>query len=49
MINAVCRRLSEKFTSDGNYIEKEIADFSKATLLLALSVEHLCGKRVTEA
>lgn len=48
-VSAVCRRLSEKFTSDGGYVEKEIADFGKATLLLALSVEHLCGKRITEA
>lgn len=45
----VTRKLSEKFTSDEEYIRQEIAAYADKTLLLRLKPEHLCGKSVTEA
>lgn len=41
--------LSRKFTHDEEYIKKEISSFGKQTLLLKLTPEHICGKRVKEA
>ena len=41
--------LSHKFTSDEEYIQREIERFGKATLLLRLLPEHLCGKLVNES
>jgi nitroimidazol reductase NimA-like FMN-containing flavoprotein (pyridoxamine 5'-phosphate oxidase superfamily) len=49
IIEKVCRKLSYKFTSDEDYIEKEIKAFSAKTLLLKLNIEHICGKTVLEA
>ncbi|MBE6596641.1 MAG: pyridoxamine 5'-phosphate oxidase family protein [Ruminococcaceae bacterium] len=43
--NALCR----KFTLDEEYIQKEIRDHGKATLLLKLTPEHISGKRVKES
>lgn len=43
------RRLSYKFTSDESYINREIEKFGKATLVVALSPEHMTGKLVNEA
>lgn len=43
------RRLSYKFTSDESYINREIEKFGKATLVFALSPEHMTGKLVNEA
>lgn len=45
----ICRRLSLKFTSDTDYIEKEIAAYGKSTLCLELIPEHITGKRIKEA
>lgn len=44
----ITTKLSRKFTGDEAYIAREIEQFGRATLLLALHVEHLCGKLVEE-
>lgn len=44
----ITRRLSYKFTKDETYIQTEIDRYLKATLLLKLTPEHICGKRVLE-
>ena len=41
--------LCHKFTDDEDYIQKELKDSAKATLLLKLTPEHICGKLVNEA
>lgn len=41
--------LSHKFTADEKYIQNEIETYAKATLLLKLTPEHICGKRVKES
>ena len=45
----ISRKLSCKFTKDEAYIEKEIKENLRATLLLALTPEHICGKLVNES
>ena len=45
----ISARLSRKFTDDEGYIQKEIKAFSRETLILQLTPEHICGKRVKEA
>lgn len=45
----VIKDLCYKFTKDDNYIEKEIKDSLKNTILLKLNIENICGKRVLEA
>lgn len=45
----IAARLSRKFTDDEAYISAEIARSLKATLLLALTPEHICGKIVKES
>ncbi len=45
----IARRLSHKFTDDENYIDAEIARSGAATLLFALTPEHMRGKIVREA
>lgn len=45
----ITRSLCYKFTQDEQYIEKEIKGSAKATLLLKLTPEHICGKRVLES
>ncbi len=45
----VTTKLSHKFTQDDAYIRKEIEQYANNTLLLALHIEHLCGKHVTES
>ena len=42
-------KLSRKFTSDEAYIKKEIDQYAAATLLLALTPEHICGKAIQES
>ncbi len=44
----ISRQLSYKFTQDESYIAKEIEHFGAKTLCLALTPEHICGKRVQE-
>ena len=45
----VTTRLSHKFTLDDDYIQKEIRQSAKGTLLLRLTPEHICGKRIKES
>jgi len=45
----VARKLSYKFTQDEEYIRTEIEKYAKATLLLQLTPEHICGKQITES
>ena len=45
----VARKLSYKFTQDEEYIQNEIDKYAKATLLLRLTLEHICGKQITES
>lgn len=49
MIIDISNKLSRKFTQDEAYIQKEIELYAKATLLLKLRPEHMCGKRVKES
>lgn len=44
----ITTKLCHKFTDDAAYIAEEIARSGKGTLLLALHIEHLCGKVVAE-
>jgi nitroimidazol reductase NimA-like FMN-containing flavoprotein (pyridoxamine 5'-phosphate oxidase superfamily) len=41
--------LSHKFTQDETYIAHEIEHFSNVTLLLKLTPEHICGKKIVES
>ena len=45
----ITRKLSYKFTQDEEYIRTEIEKYAKATLLLKLTPEHICGKQITES
>lgn len=45
----ICRKLCYKFTSDSDYIEKEIATSGKNTLCFKLIPEHITGKKVNES
>ncbi len=45
----ITTKLSYKFTSDSGYIQNEVAQYTHKTLLLALTIEHICGKLVNEA
>ncbi len=44
----ICTKLSYKFTKDENYIENEINNHAKNTILLRLKPQHVCGKTVKE-
>ena len=48
-IAAITAELSRKFTSDEDYIRNEIEKHAHRTLLLVMTVEHLCGKLVEES
>ena len=45
----ISTKLSHKFTQDEEYIKKEIKLHAHRTLLLQLTPEHICGKRVKES
>lgn len=45
----VTAKLCRKFTQDEAYIQNEIAQYAKNTVLLELTPAHICGKIVTEA
>ena len=45
----ICRKLCYKFTSDSDYIEKEIRVSGKNTLCFKLIPEHITGKKVNES
>ena len=49
IIADIARKLSYKFTDDTEYIEREIRESTKNTLLMKLVPEHMCGKLVNEA
>ncbi|MBR6753675.1 MAG: pyridoxamine 5'-phosphate oxidase family protein [Clostridia bacterium] len=49
LIMDICEKLSYKFTDDTAYIEKELRESAKNTLLLRLTPEHISGKLVNEA
>lgn len=49
LIRQKCEKLSYKFTDDTAYIEKELAQSARNTLLLRLTPEHISGKLVNEA
>ena len=42
-------KLSRKFTDDEGFISREIERSGPATLILALTPEHICGKIITES
>ncbi len=44
----ITSKLCRKFTDDEAFIAREIERFAPATLLLALRIEHMCGKVVME-
>ena len=43
------RRLSDKFTDDTAYVEREIREAMDHTLVFSLTPEHITGKLVNEA
>jgi len=47
-IRRIAEMLSYKFTDDSAYIRDEIEKYINATLLLSLTIEHICGKRIKE-
>ena len=47
-ISNIAAELCRKFTQDEEYIRREIDQHARATLLLKLTPEHMCGKRVKE-
>ena len=49
IIKGITEKLSRKFTDDEEYIRKEISSFVDKTLLLKLTPEHICGKKITES
>ena len=49
MIEDIATKLSRKFTQDDQYIQKEIEQYAAGTLLLRLTPQHICGKRIKES
>ncbi|MBQ9960953.1 MAG: pyridoxamine 5'-phosphate oxidase family protein [Firmicutes bacterium] len=49
IIKDISRKLCYKFTQDEAWIEEEIEKEAKATILLELTPEHICGKFVNES
>lgn len=45
----ICTKLSYKYTQDEEFINSEIRKFSRGTLLMKMTPEHICGKKVREA
>ena len=46
---AVTRKLSYKYTQDEEFINSEIKKFGRGTMLLKMTPEHICGKKLREA
>ena len=44
----ITTKLCHKFTDDEAYIRREIEQSGRGTLLLALHIEHMCGKEIVE-
>lgn len=49
IIAEISEKLSHKFTDDQAYIKNEIELYAHETLILKLTPEHLCGKKIVEA
>ncbi len=49
LVYETAAKLSRKFTDDEAYISAEIERSGPATLLLAMTVDHICGKKVKES
>ena len=45
----ICRSIAERFTDDERYIENELTGALPRVQCLALTPEHITGKRVTES
>ncbi len=45
----ICRQLSNRFTQDEAFIQGEIDRYASETLLLKLTIEQICGKRIKES
>ncbi|MBR6801121.1 MAG: pyridoxamine 5'-phosphate oxidase family protein [Eubacteriaceae bacterium] len=48
-IVSIVTDLSHKFTADDEYIAREIKGHAHRTLILKLTPENICGKKVTES
>lgn len=48
-VYAISEELSHRFTQDEAYIQKEIERSGPATMLLAMTIEHISGKIVNES
>ena len=48
VVSDISERLCRKFTDDDSYIKSEIEQFAHETLILRLTPEHICGKKVVE-
>ena len=48
-ISEITAKLSHKFTDDEAYIKSEIEKYAGKTLLLELTIDHICGKLVEES
>ena len=48
-VSRITAALSRKFTDDETYIQDEITKHLHRTVLLELTPEHICGKRVEES
>ena len=49
LINNIMMKFSRKFTSDEEYIKKEIDAFAEDTVMIVLTPENICGKAITES
>ena len=48
-VEEITEKLCYKFTSDREYIRREIEGFAEKTVLLRLTPEQICGKRIVES
>ncbi len=48
MICDISRKLCYKFTDDESYIEKEMEQSAKNTLMICVTIDHMSGKLVNE-
>ena len=49
VVKDISKKLSLKFTQDEKWIDEEIESSAKATIILELTPEHMCGKFVNES
>lgn len=48
VVERISRKLSDKFTSDKAYVDKEVEKYLDSTVLLVFSIMHMTGKTVRE-